>query len=284
MLHSDSWRYSLTALRAVLRLPLSPIRVGMAFWPAVGLVFGGVSPSLATADEPPVAACPADRVAPLALPPLAATDVVAPGVELLGVGIGDVVGSAVIQDVHWLKDGAFLPARGDPSPTQAGSSIVGPRSFSVGTADLGSVLSLVVAYSRYIGDTLCGPALSSSGPVTVMAATAITAKQIRTVASGSTRKGAMLDIALKSSVRPTPDGTIKITWKGGSKSAALKASAKGKIRVSLPSLPVGMTAVKVKYADPRRRFVSSTTTIQLAVTASQSSLPGRATLAVSLLD
>jgi hypothetical protein len=223
---------------------------------AVGLLLGGVVP--AVADEAPVATCPSTPIAPLSLPPIAASTTAKPGDTLTGVGVGETVDGALVQAVHWLKDGAFYPPDTPATSTTPGASRVGPRSLTVGADDLGSTFSLVVGYSRYVADALCGPSLSLAGPVTVKAATRTTVD--------APKSPSRITVTVKSGINAAPDGTVKVAWKGGSKSVPLKPSAQGKVRVSLPSsFPKDKTSVTVKFTDPKGRFTSSTKRLTVRV-------------------
>jgi hypothetical protein len=114
----------------------------------------------------------------------------------------------------------------------------------------------VVSYLLSSGSPYCGLAISATNPVRVQAPTKVSAKLApnqRSLTDGAVA----VDVTVKSNTGLTPNGTVTVTWKGGAKSAILKKSAKGKMRIELPSLPAKKVNLSIEFTDPTTRFASS---------------------------
>lgn len=130
------------------------------------------------------------------------------------------------------------------------------RTVSLATADAGRktiVLPRLTAGTRtvkvaYSGDARVAPARVSAGRLTVVKVTpTVTASLVRSTVTTAQR--AQVKVVVAATGVPAPTGFVKVTYGSRSTTVTLKAADRGRVTVTLPSLPRGVHSLTVRYGS-----------------------------------
>ncbi|MDR1295570.1 MAG: Ig-like domain-containing protein [Bifidobacteriaceae bacterium] len=107
----------------------------------------------------------------------------------------------------------------------------------------------------------------SSGKVSARSGRAAKTTVVAKAGTATLRAGgrATVTVSVKVAGSPRPVGTVVVSWGKGTKTATLKASAKGKVTIRLPRLSRGTYKVKAKYIDSNGKATSSSAALRLRV-------------------
>jgi hypothetical protein len=130
------------------------------------------------------------------------------------------------------------------------------RTVSLSTTDAGRktiVLPRLTAGTRtvkvaYSGDARVAPAQVSAGRLTVVKVTpTVTASLVRSTVTTTQR--AQVKVVVAATGVPAPTGFVRVTYGSGSTVVTLKPVDRGRVTVTLPSLPRGVHSLTVRYGS-----------------------------------
>jgi hypothetical protein len=130
------------------------------------------------------------------------------------------------------------------------------RTVTLSAADAGRktiVLPRLTAGTRnvkvaYSGDTQVAPAKTSAGRLTVAKVTpTVTASLVRSTVTTAQR--AQVKVVVAATGVPAPTGFVRVTYGSRSTLAVLEPADRGRVTVTLPSLPRGAYSLTVRYGS-----------------------------------